>query len=123
MGGEQAVKLSRGSVVLLSLDPAMGHEQKGLRPCLVISDPEVIADQRFALTCVIPITGTPGAGALYPALSPGRSGLVRTSYALIDQLRSIDKRRIQRAFGRITSSELQAVDEGLRVFLGLSADS
>ena len=79
MDGAQAVKLSRGSVVLLSLDPAVGHEQKGLRPCLVVSDPDAIADQRFALTCVIPITGTPDAGALYPALSARRSGLVRTS--------------------------------------------
>src|SRR6185436_5363050 len=88
----EAVKLARGAVVLLSLDPTLGHEQRGVRPCLIVSDPDVIADQRFALACVVPISGTPGTGALYPPLAAGVSGLTKTSYALIDQLRSIDKR-------------------------------
>lgn len=51
------------------------------------------ADQRLPLIAVVPVTGTPGEGALYPQLSPGASGLTKASYALIDQLRSIDKRR------------------------------
>jgi hypothetical protein len=41
---------------------------------------------------VVPITGTGGVGALHPALSAGPSGLTKTSYALVDHLRSIDKR-------------------------------
>lgn len=77
-------------------------------------------DQRFALIAVVPVTGTAGDGALYPELSPGKSGLTKTSYALIDHLRSIDKRRIRRVFGRISHQELAAVDEGLALFLGLT---
>ncbi|MEQ1872003.1 MAG: type II toxin-antitoxin system PemK/MazF family toxin, partial [Vicinamibacterales bacterium] len=60
-----------------------------------------------------------GTGALYPVLRAGVSGLVKDSSALIDHLRSIDKRRIRRTFGRVASSELEAIDEGLRLFLGL----
>jgi mRNA interferase MazF len=75
------VKLDRGSVVLLDLDPSVGHEQRGVRPCIVVSDPEVVADQRFPLVCVVPVTGTPGKGALYPALGPGKSGLTKQSCA------------------------------------------
>jgi mRNA-degrading endonuclease toxin of MazEF toxin-antitoxin module len=60
-------------VVLLDLDPARGHEQKGLRPAVVVSDPEVVAAARFPLLAIVPITGTPGEGALYPALTPGRA--------------------------------------------------
>ena len=41
------MKLDRGSVILLDLDPTVGHEQRGVRPCIVVSDPEVVADQRF----------------------------------------------------------------------------
>ena len=81
----------------------------------------VNADQRFPLIAVVPVTGTPGEGALYPELSPGKSGLIKTSYALIDHLRSIDKRRIRRVFGRVTQDELAAVDRGLELFLGLDA--
>jgi mRNA interferase MazF len=113
------VNLDRGTVVLVALDPTLGHEQRGLRPCIAVSDPAVNIDQRFPLIAVVPVTGTPGVGALYPALSPGRSGLTKTSYALIDHIRSIDKRRIRRLFGLVTEEELAAVDEGLQVFLGL----
>jgi mRNA interferase MazF len=113
------VILTRGTVVLLALDPTIGHEQRGTRPCIVVSDPEVVRDQRFALVGIVPVTGTPGEGALYPSLGPGKSGLTKPSYVLIDQLRSIDKRRVQRVFGQVTSAELGAIDEGLRLFLGL----
>jgi mRNA interferase MazF len=87
-----------------------------------ISDPAVNADQRFPLIAVVPVTGTPGDGALYPELSPGKSGLTKTSYALVDHLRSIDKRRIRRVFGRIATDELAAVDQGLELFLGLTGE-
>jgi len=113
--------LNRGTIVLVELAPTVGHEQSGVRPCISVSDPAVNADQRFPLIAVVPVTGTPGEGALYPELSPGNSGLIKTSYALIDHLRSIDKRRIRRVFGRVTQDELAAVDQGLELFLGLDA--
>lgn len=71
------MRLGRGAVVLVELDPAVGHEQRGMRPCVVVSDPDVIIGQRFPLVCVVPVTGTPGEGLLYPALGPGESGLAQ----------------------------------------------
>lgn len=121
LAGEASVKLERGTIVLVELDPTVGHEQRGVRPCLVVSDPAVNSDQRFSLIAVVPLTGTRGEGALYPELSPGNSGLTKTSHALIDHLRSIDKRRIRRVFGRIAKHELSAVDLGLELFLGLAS--
>lgn len=111
--------LDRGTVVLVELDPTVGHEQRGVRPCITVSDPIVNADQRFPLIAVIPVTGTAGSGALYPGLAPGSSGLAKASHALIDHLRSIDKRRIRRLFGQVSSSELASIDQGLELFLGL----
>ena len=111
--------LSRGTVVVVALDPIIGHEQQGIRPCVLISDPEVIQDQRFPMVCVAPITKTPGEGILYPPLEPGKSGLRARSYALVYQIRSVDKRRITRAFGRISNEDLRMIDEGLHLFLGL----
>jgi mRNA interferase MazF len=113
------VTLDRGTVVLVELDPTVGREQQGVRPCVAVSDPSVNAAQRFPLIAVVPVTGTAGVGALYPALSPGTSGLTKTSYALIDHLRSIDKRRIRRVYGQLSPSELAGIDQGLELFLGL----
>src|SRR6202035_1307820 len=123
MGGHGRVKPGRGIVVLLSLDPTLGHEQKGVRPCVVVSAPEVIAEQRYPLVCVVPITGTPGEGALYPRIKPGASGLRKPSFALVDQLRSVDKRRVSRLLGRISADELKPIDEGVRLYLGLDSAS
>jgi mRNA interferase MazF len=112
------VKLGRGAVVVVEQDPTVGHEQRGIRPCIVVSDPDVISDQRFPLVCVIPVTGTPGEGLLYPPLAPGHSGLAKRSFALIDHLRSIDKRRVRSVYGELAREEIAAIDEGLAVFLG-----
>jgi mRNA-degrading endonuclease toxin of MazEF toxin-antitoxin module len=38
---------------------------------------------------------------------------------LVDQLRSVDKRRVRRMFGRITRDEMSRVEEGMALFLGL----
>lgn len=114
------MKLGRGAVIVVELDPTLGREQRGVRPCVVVSDPDVISDQRFPLLCVVPVTGTPGEGLLYPALAPGPSGLAMPSFALIDHLRSIDKRRARRVFGELPREEMAAVDEGLSVFVGLA---
>lgn len=84
---------------------------------LVCGEPH--ADRRFPLIAVVPVTGTAGDGALYPALTPGPSGLAKASCALVDHLRSTDKRRIRRIFGQVSSTELASIDQGLELFLGL----
>jgi mRNA interferase MazF len=121
VGDGVAVTVERGTIVLVELDPTVGHERRGARPCIAVSDPAINADQRFPLIAVVPVTGTLGTGALYPTLSAGASGLVKPSSALIDHLRSIDKRRIRRIFGQVAASELVAIDQGLELFLGLGA--
>lgn len=113
------MRLGRGTVVLVGLDPTLGHEQRGARPCVVVSDPDVTEDQRFPLLCVVPVTSTPGSGALYPPLEAGSGGLRQRSFALLDQIRSIDKRRVRKVFGAIAPAELEAVDVGLSLLLGL----
>ena len=116
------VTLERGTVVLVELDPTVGHEQRGVRPCIIVGDPEVIAHQRFPLIAVLPVTSTLGEGALYPRLEPGSSGLTKTSCALVDHVRSIDKRRIRRVYCNIGASALEQIDDALRLFLGLDIE-
>ena len=120
MGRGLEMRLERGTVALIGLDPTRGHEQRGTRPCVIVSDPEVTSDQRFPLVAVVPLSATAGEGALYPQLTPGRSGLRKTSYALVDQVRSVDKRRVQSVFGRLSKEEMESIDEGLSLFLGLA---
>ena len=46
--------MKRGTVVLVSLDPTTGHEQRGSRPCVVVTDPAVSSDQRYPMLAVVP---------------------------------------------------------------------
>jgi mRNA interferase MazF len=114
------VILERGSLLLVGLDPTRGHEQRGARPCVVVSDPSVAAHQRYPLIAVVPVTGTPGEGILYPRLEKGEGGLRRPSWALVDQVRSVDKRRVLRVFAGIGDDELERIDDALQIFLGLN---
>ena len=98
------MSLARGAVVLVDLEPTEGHEQQGTRPCVVV-----------------PVTGTPAQGALYPDLAPGASGLTKPSTALVDQVRSINKQRIRRRYGQVSAAELEAIDRGLCLYLGLAS--
>ncbi|MBI3930064.1 MAG: type II toxin-antitoxin system PemK/MazF family toxin [Armatimonadetes bacterium] len=114
------MKFPRGTLVVANLDPVTGHEQRGRRPSIVVSNPDASEHQRFPTLCLVPVTSTPGTGALYPAIGAGaRSGLSRTSYAMVDQLRSVDKRRVQAVVGQLALEELEAVDLGIRLFLGV----
>ena len=71
------------------------------------------------MLAVVPLTGTPGEGALDPNLKPGPSGLRQPSWALIDQLRSVDKRRVIMVFGAVSQGEIAEIDDRIRLFLGL----
>ena len=119
MAGATGVTLDRGTLILVDLEPTLGHEQQGTRPCVVVSDAAVNSSQRFPLIAVVPVTGTPATGALYPSLAPGPSGLTKPSTALVDQLRSIDKQRIRKRYGQVSPQELEAIDAGLCLYLGL----
>lgn len=110
--------IARGSVVRVGLDPTVGHEQAGTRPAVVVSDMNL--PMRYRMVGIVPLTGTPQSGALYPRVQPSPSnGLTKPSYALVDQLRSVDPQRIQWAAGPVDGTTLGAIDSQLRKFLGL----
>ena len=48
---------------------------------------------------------------------------VKPTFALVDHLRSVDKRRGRWVFGKLLSSEMAAIDDGLALFLGMRRES
>ena len=86
---------------------------------MVANDADVIADQRFPLTGMAPVDRHVGQGRTAPALRPGPGEVL----ALVDPMRSVDKRRGRRVFGRTGADGMGVVDNGLGLFLGLGAGS
>jgi mRNA interferase MazF len=124
MGGGRALSgvFDRGAVLIVNLDPTVGHEQSGKRPCIVVMRKERVARQRFPIVVVVPVTSTGGLDPLYPVVQPYAHGLTRPSTVLIDMIRGIDVKEPHRLVGALAPlppPDLRRVDVALRDFLGL----
>jgi mRNA interferase MazF len=95
----------KGDFITVSFDPQAGHEQKGRRPALVISN--TLFNDRTGLALVCPVTGTRRDFPFHVAITdnPDVSGFV-----MVEQVKSIDfrARRVKR-IGKATEAVLEEV--------------
>jgi len=109
----------RGDVYLVAFDPTLGAEIKKTRPALVLQND--IANRHSSITVVAAITSQ-FEGHLYPTqvlVSKPEGGLRTDSVVLLNQIRSVDKRRLVRRLGTLKASTMRAVDRALEISLGL----
>jgi mRNA interferase MazF len=101
-----AFEVRRGYVYLVSLDPTIGQEIQKTRPCVVLSPDELNAHMS---TCVIaPMTTASRAYPFRVACEfQGKAG-----YVVLDQIRTVDRARLVRKLGRLSSP---ALEKSLRV--------
>lgn len=102
-----------------------GHEQEGERPALLVGVPARLGKPRFSMLLVAPVTSFADqdwavrAPALYPYLESGVANLPRPSLVLLDQLQSIDARRVLRYVGVLTREQYSPIGQALRGMLAL----
>ena len=109
----------RGDVYLVAFDPTLGAEIKKTRPALVLQND--IANRHSSITVVAAITSQ-FEGHLYPTqvlVSKPEGGLRTDSVVLLNQIRSVDKRRLVRRLGTLKASTMRAVDRAQEISLGL----
>lgn len=113
------LEIRRGDLVIADLSPVVGSEQGGLRPVLVIQND---VGNRFSPTVIIAAITSQIEKSKLPThveLSARDFGLVRNSVVLLEQVRTIDKRRIQQKLGRLDSKTMELVDDALAISVGL----
>ncbi len=93
----------RGEVYLVSLDPTQGREIKKTRPCVIVSPDEL--NSNLATYIVAPMTT---GGHPYPFRIPCRFQR-KDGFIVIDQLRTVDGRRLVRRLGKVHPTTLQKV--------------
>lgn len=97
------MELSQYQVVLVNLDPTIGSEVKKTRPCVILSPDEM---NKFLRTVIIaPITGT---SKKYPTRIEIK-GKTTKGWIMIDQIRTVDRRRITKIFGSLSENEVLEV--------------
>ena len=110
--------IKRGQVWYVNLENGVGSEQSGRRPCLIIQNN---TGNRFSPTVVVAVLTTKLDKHNLPthALLSEQSGLPKRSIVLLEQLKTIDKRRIKQYITSLTRNDLLKVDRALMVSLGL----
>jgi mRNA interferase MazF len=110
----------RGSVIWVALDPARGTEIPKTRPCVVVS--RDIASEVSPTVTVVPLSSLKGRAPerlVQPILRAKESRLPKDSRALCDQVRTVDKGRIQSTAEVLSGESMRRIDRGLILHLKL----
>jgi mRNA interferase MazF len=109
----------RGEIYLTALDPALGHEIKKTRPALVIQND--VTNQYGMTTIVAAITSKVSAPP-YPnevVVQPSNTGLQVISTVRLDQIRTVDRKRLIKRIGKADLDTMRRVNHSLSISLGL----
>ena len=98
----------KGDFIALSFDPESGHEQRGRRPALVVSND--LFNRHTGLCIACPITRTRRDYPFHVSIPEGQDG---TGFVLVEQVKSIDFR--SRQARRIGRAPAQVLDETLSI--------
>jgi mRNA interferase MazF len=110
------MNVNRGEVWLIDLNPVIGHEQSGIRPCLIISD-DLFNHSLAEIVIIIPITSKYKGIPTHIELK--NNLLSVKSYIKTEGIGSVSVSRLIRKIGDADSQTLQLVEDRLKLLLGL----
>jgi len=114
------VVVKRGDIFYADLSPVIGSEQGGTRPVLVVQND---IGNKFSPTVIIAAITSQINKAKMPThieISANDFGLLKDSVILLEQIRTIDKRRLKEKVGKLNDELLAKVDEALGISFGIS---
>jgi len=109
----------KGDVFFCNLDPTFGYEQAGTRPVVVLQNN--IANEKLNTLMVAPLTSNLKAKEylLTVFVEAKSSGLPKDSVILLFQVRTVDKRRLERRIAHLDDRIMQQVEEALHIAFDL----
>ncbi len=113
------MNVKRGDIYYADLSPVVGSEQGGLRPVLIIQND---VGNRYSPTVIAAaITSRMGKNRLptHIDIHADKVGLAKDSVVLLEQVRTLDKRRLKEKMGHLDDSLMVAVNNAIAVSFGL----
>lgn len=96
-------------IFYVNLDPTIGSEINKTRPCIVVSPDEI---NNLRTVIVVPLTSTDKPlPTRVPIKATLKSGLKNDSYAVLDQIKTVDKSRLSGPIGEIAEAEKHAISD------------
>lgn len=113
------MQIKRGDIYYADLSPVIGSEQGGIRPVLVIQND--VGNKYSPTTIVSAITSQINKAKLptHVEISATEYGLNKDSVVLLEQVRTIDKRRLREKIGHFDDDMMEKVNEALKISFGL----
>ena len=110
--------IKRGELYYADLSPVVGSEQGGVRPVLVVQND--IGNKYSPTVIAAAVTSQLGKAKLptHIALAAGDYGLLKDSVVLLEQIRTIDKRRLREKIGELPLDMMKKVNDALLISLG-----
>lgn len=111
--------VARGEVYLVEFDPAVGSEIMKTRPAIIIQNDTA---NRFSPVTIVAAISSKFDDKLYPTevlIHAGQAGLKQDSVIVLNQIRTIDKTRIVKKIGKVSSFTLKRADTALKISVGL----
>lgn len=105
------MEINQYEIYLINLDPSVGHEIKKTRPCLVISPDEI--NRNIQTVIIAPMTTK---SHDYPTRVK-ISFRNKTGWIVLDQIRTVDKRRLVKKLGRISDDAIRKVKAVIKEML------
>lgn len=111
--------VKRGDIFYADLSPVVGSEQGGVRPVLIVQNDT--GNRHSPTVIAAAITSQTGKAKLptHIELAARSSGLPKDSVILLEQIRTLDKRRLREKMGRADSAVMEKVDTAIAVSFGL----
>ena len=112
--------LKRGEIFFAELNPVQGSEQGGIRPVLVVQND--VGNSHSPTTIVLPITSrlTKAKLPTHVELSKVESGLARDSVVLAEQIRTIDKNRLQQKMSALDKNAMNRINQAMEISMGIN---
>ena len=112
--------IKRGELYYADLSPVVGSEQGGVRPILIVQND---TGNRFSPTIIAAAITSQINKAKLPThieISAGDFGLTKDSVILLEQIRTLDKRRLKERIGELPETTMKKVNLALMISLGFS---
>ena len=116
---EQQDIVKRGEIYYADLSPVVGSEQGGVRPVLIVQNN---VGNRYSPTVIAAAITSQQNKAKMPThieLSARTYGLAKDSIVLLEQIRTLDKRRLRERMGCLDEAAMQKVDSAIAISFGL----
>ena len=110
--------IRRGDIYYADLNPVVGCEQGGIRPVLILQND--MGNHHSPTTIVCPITGKPKKPLPTHTAIAGAGRLSRESFALLEQIRTIDRTRLRGWIGKLDEQKMEEINQALSISVGLS---